>query len=68
MSAGTDNAERRRTQSRATETGRRMALVPGFVRARMTWEDLTMALLLRPNCEYRDKDLPPDAADARICS
>jgi uncharacterized protein len=23
---------------------------------------------LRPNCEYCDKDLPPDAADARICS
>lgn len=27
-----------------------------------------MALALRPNCEYCDKDLPPDAADARICS
>ena len=25
-------------------------------------------LQLRPNCEYCDKDLPPDAADARICS
>ena len=25
-------------------------------------------LALRPNCEYCDKDLPPDAADARICS
>jgi uncharacterized protein len=25
-------------------------------------------LRLRPNCEYCDKDLPPDAADARICS
>jgi hypothetical protein len=23
---------------------------------------------LRPNCEYCDKDLPPDAADACICS
>ena len=23
---------------------------------------------LRPNCEYCDKDLPPDATDARICS
>jgi hypothetical protein len=23
---------------------------------------------LRPNCEYCDKELPPDAADARICS
>lgn len=27
-----------------------------------------MALQLRPNCEYCDKDLPPDAADARICT
>ena len=27
-----------------------------------------MALELRPNCEYCDKDLPPQAADARICS
>jgi uncharacterized protein len=27
-----------------------------------------MALQLRPNCEYCDKDLPPRAADARICS
>lgn len=25
-------------------------------------------LQLRPNCEYCDKDLPPDADDARICS
>ncbi|HEY7580454.1 MAG TPA: DUF1272 domain-containing protein [Acetobacteraceae bacterium] len=25
-------------------------------------------LQLRPNCEYCDKDLPPDATDARICS
>jgi hypothetical protein len=25
-------------------------------------------LELRPNCEYCDKDLPPHAADARICS
>jgi len=25
-------------------------------------------LELRPNCEYCDKDLPPNAADARICS
>lgn len=25
-------------------------------------------LLLKPNCECCDKDLPPDAADARICS
>jgi uncharacterized protein len=27
-----------------------------------------MALELRPNCEYCDADLPPDAAEARICS
>ena len=25
-------------------------------------------LELRPNCEYCDKDLQPDAADARICT
>ena len=25
-------------------------------------------LKLRPNCEYCDKDLPPQAADARICT
>ena len=25
-------------------------------------------LQLRPNCEYCDKDLPPSAADARICT
>ena len=27
-----------------------------------------MALELRPNCECCDKDLPPDATDARICT
>jgi uncharacterized protein len=27
-----------------------------------------MALQLRPNCEYGDKDLPPRSAEARICS
>jgi uncharacterized protein len=25
-------------------------------------------LLLKPNCECCDKDLPPEAEDARICS
>ena len=25
-------------------------------------------LKLRPNCEYCDKDLPPSATDARICT
>ncbi len=28
----------------------------------------TELLQLRPNCEYCDKDLPPQAADACICS
>jgi hypothetical protein len=27
-----------------------------------------MALQLRPNCEYCDKDLPPEATEARICT
>jgi hypothetical protein len=27
-----------------------------------------VALELRPNCEYCDKDLPPDSLDARICT
>ena len=27
-----------------------------------------MALELRPNCEFCDRDLPPRAADARVCS
>jgi uncharacterized protein len=27
-----------------------------------------MALELRPNCECCDRDLPPNAEDARICS
>ena len=27
-----------------------------------------MALELRPNCEYCDKDLPPNSAEARICT
>lgn len=27
-----------------------------------------MALELRPNCECCDKDLPPNAVEARICS
>ena len=27
-----------------------------------------MALQLRPNCEYCDKDLPPHATEARICT
>jgi uncharacterized protein len=31
-------------------------------------EETTMALQLRPNCEYCDKDLPPNATEALICS
>ena len=31
-------------------------------------DETTMALQLRPNCEYCDKDLPPHAVEARICS
>jgi hypothetical protein len=27
-----------------------------------------MALELRPNCEYCDKDLPPSSLDTRICT
>jgi hypothetical protein len=27
-----------------------------------------MALELRPNCEFCDRDLPPDSPDAMICS
>ncbi len=27
-----------------------------------------MALQLRPNCEYCDKDLPPQSMEARICT
>lgn len=27
-----------------------------------------MALELRPNCEYCDRDLPPQATEARICT
>jgi hypothetical protein len=27
-----------------------------------------MALQLRPNCEWCDRDLPPASAEARICS
>jgi uncharacterized protein len=30
--------------------------------------EIIMALQLRPNCEYCDKDLPPAATEARICS
>lgn len=33
------------------------------------WQRKGDAMLeIRPNCEWCDKDLPPDAPDARICS
>jgi hypothetical protein len=35
---------------------------------RLQRHEITMALQLRPNCEYCDKDLPPDSMEARICS
>ena len=31
-------------------------------------DETTMALQLRPNCEYCDKDLPPHSVEARICT
>ena len=31
-------------------------------------DTLNMSLELRPNCEHCDKDLPPAATDARICT
>jgi hypothetical protein len=31
-------------------------------------QETIMALQLRPNCEYCDKNLPPRAGEARICS
>jgi hypothetical protein len=31
-------------------------------------EEAAMALELRPNCEYCDKDLPPASTEARICT
>jgi hypothetical protein len=31
-------------------------------------QEIAMALQLRPNCEYCDKDLPPNSMEARICS
>jgi hypothetical protein len=30
--------------------------------------ETAMALQLRPNCEYCDKDLPPASLEARICT
>src|SRR6185312_15825484 len=38
--------------------------------AALAWrfDGVNMALELRPNCDYCDRDLPPDSFDARICS
>jgi hypothetical protein len=38
------------------------------ISSRFKQPSLLMALQLRPNCEYCDKDLPPQALEARICS
>ena len=35
---------------------------------RFNANETAMALQLRPNCEYCDKDLPPNSTEARICS
>ena len=40
---------------------------PGYKEGQPDNADAQM-LELRPNCEWCDKDLPPDAQDARICS
>ena len=39
-----------------------------FVQTLALTHETTMALQLRPNCEYCDKDLPPNSIEARICS
>jgi len=36
--------------------------------ALVSTRETLMALQLRPNCEYCDKDLPPASTEARICS
>jgi len=33
-----------------------------------TDNEALMALQLRPNCEYCDRDLPPDSTEAMICT
>lgn len=33
-----------------------------------SWPEDTQMLELRPNCEWCDRDLPPDSEAARICS
>jgi uncharacterized protein len=43
------------------------ALSSGFDRA-LEFRKADVALELRPNCEYCDKDLPANALDARICT
>jgi hypothetical protein len=39
-----------------------------IIAVRVGRTETPMALELRPNCEFCDKDLPPEAADAFICS
>jgi uncharacterized protein len=34
----------------------------------LTPDETAMALQLRPNCEFCEKDLPPHSTEARICS
>jgi hypothetical protein len=43
-------------------------LPPDLRRSPRLAEIQLMALPLRPNCEYCDKDLPPHSTEARICS
>jgi hypothetical protein len=45
------------------ESGARFAIM-----RRLQHREGIMALQLRPNCEYCDKDLPPRATEARICT
>ena len=38
------------------------------MRPKLVKLEARVALELRPNCEYCDRDLPPNATEARICS
>jgi uncharacterized protein len=38
------------------------------MRPKLVKLEARVALELRPNCEYCDGDLPPNATEARICS
>ena len=39
-----------------------------MLRRRFLDMEAIMALEIRPNCEYCDRDLPPQSTDARICT